>query len=266
MRWLRAACRRVVRAPGLIALVVALHLLLAAAIGGATRSAIGAAMGRSVLADDSRLWYAVLELFDRSPGLLESIRHLVAGSGIVALGFWTLAAAGVLHRLRAPAPLPRLAAAAVRGLPGVVAVTLWHLPARAALLAAAGGLAAAVVDLPWGFVAVLILAAAIAYCTCALDLARCDVVLHGGRRFHPMTAWRGFLHAAGRPAVLAASMLASFGQHACTAGAVLVVLAGSGGDSSIWLARALAALGIVLGLIRLAVAVEAGTGRLRSPY
>ena len=261
MKLITSAFARVLRAPGLVALVVALHLLLAAAVGGATRSAIGAAMEGSALADDSRLWYALFELLDRSPGLLEPIRHLIAGSAIVGLAFWTLLVAGVLHRLRAPAPLPRLAAAAVRGLPGVVVVTLWHLLPRAALLAAAGGLAAAVVDLPWGFMAVAILAVAFAFCTCALDLARCDVVLHGGRRFHPLTAWRGFVHAAGRPAVLAASMLLSLGQHACTAAVVLVVLTGTGGGLGIWLARALAILGIVLGLIRLAVAVEAGPGR-----
>ena len=258
-RLLAVAFSRVVRAPGLVALVAALHLLLAAAIGAAARSAIGAAMKGSVLVDESRLLSALLELFGRSPGLLEPIRHLIAGSSVVALGFWTLSVAGVLHRLRAPAPLPRLAAAAVRGLPGVVAVTVWHLMLRAVLLGLAGALAAVWVAGPWGAATLPMLAAVFAFCACALDLARCDLVLHGARRFHPMTAWRGFLHAAGRPAVLLPSMLLSFGQLACTVGVVLAAFAGSG----VWLARALAILGIVLGLTRLAVAACAGPRRSR---
>jgi hypothetical protein len=261
---LASAVARVLRAPGLVVLVVALHLLLAAAVGASTRSALGAAMGRYALVDGSRLWGAVFELIGRSPGLLEPILHLIAGSAVVALGSWTLLAAGVLQRLRAPAPLPRLAAAAVRGLPAVVAVTLWHLVPRAVLLAIAGALAATTFAGPWGPVAIPVLAVVLAFCACALDLARCDVVLHGGRRFHPMTAWRGFVHAAGRPAVLVPSMLASFGQLGCTCAVVVAGLTGLGGDggAAIWLARALATLGIVLGLIRLAVAVEAGPREL----
>ena len=98
----------------------------------------------------------------------------------------------------------------------------------------------------------------IAVCTCALDLARCDVVLHGARRFHPQAAWRGFLHALRRPPVLIRSMLFSFGQWACVAGIGLAAVAGLHGGPAIWLARALAVASIVLGLARLAIAVEAG--------
>lgn len=255
---------QVVRAPGLVAGIAALHLLLAAGVGFSTRLAIGASMEPYTLVDNDRLWYAVQELIGASAGLLQPARHLVAGSALIALAFWVLLAAGVLHRLRAPAPLPRLAAATIRGLPGVLAVTLWHLVARAVLLAVAGMLAAPLLTSgSWGPAGLLILAVVLAISICALDLARCDVVLHGARRFHPRTAVHGFLHAARRPAVLARSMLLCFGQWACTGAIVLAAFAGLHGGPAIWLARGLAILAIVLGLVRLAVAVEAGPYRPR---
>ncbi len=261
-RLLAGALTRVARAPGLVAVVVVLHLLLAGTVGSATRAAIGASMEPYALADNSQLWFAVLELLGTSPGLLVPIQHLIAGSAAIALAFWTLLAAGILQRLRAPAALPTLAAATVRGLPGVLAVTFWHLIPRVLLLAAAGALTAALLGAgAWGLAGIGVTAVVFAFCTCALDLARCDVVLHGARRFHPVTAWRGFLHAARRPPVLIRSMLLSLGQWACAGAILLAVVAGLHGGPAIWLARALAILGIVLGLTRQAVAVEAGPYR-----
>ncbi len=262
MSSLLGAFNRVFRAPGLVAVVAVLHLLLAGTVGSATRSALGASMEPYALADNSQLWAAILELLGTSPGLLQPIGHLIAGSAVVALAFWTLLAAGILHRLRGPSALPALAAAAVRGLPGVLAVTLWHLLLRAVLLAAFGAATAALFGAGlWGLAGLAVTALALVFCTCALDLARCDVVLHGARRFHPQTAWRGFLQAARRPAVLARSALLSFGQWACVGGILLAAFAGLHGGPAIWIARALAITGIVFGLARLAVAVEAGPYR-----
>ena len=254
-----SAFTRVLRAPGLVVMVAVLHLLLAAAVGSAARSAIGRSMGQYALFDNDRLWAAFIELSGTSPGLLAPIRHLMVGSAVIALAFWTLLAAGIIHRLRAPAPLPRLASAAARGLPGVLAVTCWHLPMRAVLLAITGALALELAGAgSWGIAGVAMMAIVLSICTCALDLARCDVVLHGARRFHPQAAWRGFLHALRRPTVLIRSMLFGFGQWACIAGIGVAAVAGLDGGPAIWLARALAIVSIVLGLARLAVAVEAG--------
>ncbi len=256
---MRTALIRVAGAPGLVVLVAALHLLPAAMVGSATRAAIGRGMEPYALIDNERLWYAMLELLGTSPGLLAPISHLIAGSAIISLALWTLAAAGIIHRLRGPAPRSRLAAIAVGEFPGVLAVTLWHLMPRLLLLAAAGGLSKALFGAgAWGLAGILILAATFAFCSCALDLARCDVVLHGARRLHPKTAWRGYLHAARRPAVLVRSMLLSFGQWACAGGVILAAVAGLHGGPAIWLARGLAVVAIVLGLTRIAVAVEAG--------
>ncbi len=255
------AFARVVRAPGLIVSIAALQLALAAVIGASTRSAVGASMRPYTLVDNDRLWFAVFELLGSSPGLLRPAVHMMAGSAVIGLLFWTLVAAGVLHRLRAPAPLPRLAAAAVRGVPGVVAVTLWHLPLRAVLLAIAGAAVSPLLTTPWGPAGLVTLILVLAFCTCALDLARCTVVLHGGRRFHPQSAWRGFAHAVRRPSVLASSAVLSLGQWACTLGLLSAAFGGLHGGPAIWLARGLAILGLILGLTRLAVAVEAGPYR-----
>jgi lysylphosphatidylglycerol synthetase-like protein (DUF2156 family) len=56
-------------------------------------------------------------------------------------------------------------------------------------------------------------------------------------------------------------MLLSAGQWLALAAIVAVAVAGLGTPWAIWLARALAILGVVLGLTRMAVAVEAGPER-----
>ncbi len=261
-RILTQAASRVARAPGLVILVAGLHLALAAGVGLTARSVIGAGMERYTLIDNRQLLFAVFELLGTSPGLLRPTGHLITGSAIISLAFWTLLAAGILHRLRASTPLPRLAAAAVQGLPGVLVTTAWHLPIRVVLLGVAGAATSPLLKHDsWGPVGLLILGSVLALCTCALDLARCDVVLHGARRFHPKTAWRGLVHALRRPAVLARSMLLSFAQWGCVLAVLLAAFAGLHGGPAIWLARGLAILGIILGLTRLAVAVEAGPYR-----
>ncbi len=258
------AASRVARAPGLIVLVVGLHLTLAAAVGFSTRSVIGASMEPYALIDNRQLLFALFELLGMSPGMLRPTGHLIVGSAVIGWGFWTLLAAGIIHRLRAANPLPRLAAAAVRGLPGVLAMTAWHLLIRAVLLGVTGAAVRPLLkDDSWGPVGLLILASVFALCICALDLARCEVVLHGARRFHPKTAWRGLVHALRRPAILAHSMLLSLAQWGCLAAVMLAAFAGLHGGPAIWLARGLAILGLLLGLTRLAVAVGAGPYRAR---
>ena len=175
-------------------------------------------------------------------------------------------AAGVLRRLHGPATLAELAAATVRGFPGVLVVTLWHLVPRAVLLAAAGALTRQLLGAQaWGLLGIALTVAAVAYATCALDLARAAVVLHGAARFHPRTAIRGYLRAARRPGVLLPSMLFSAGQWAAVAAIVGVAVAGAGSGWAIWLARALSVLAVVFGLARMAVAVEAGPEQLQRP-
>ena len=159
-------------------------------------------------------------------------------------------------------PAGRLAPATLAALPGVLATTGWHLLLRALLLASVGAAFAGLMKLgDWslaGAVAGLLL---LAFSACALDLARCNVVLYGARRFRPATAARGFREALRRPAVLLPSMLLSVGQWACVAGMLALAIDGLGVGHAIWWVRALAVVGVVLGLARVAVAVRAGPYR-----
>ena len=211
------ALRRVFGAPGLVVFAAAVQLAVAAELGAGVRTAVGAAMGRYAAVADGHLPYALVSLLIDNPGIPAGARHLLAGSAMLALALWTLLAAGILHRLHAPASASEVAATTVRGLPGVVVVTLWQLLPRLILIGLAGFLSSRILRADsWGWLGFLPILAVLGYVTCALDLARCDVVLHGAR-------------------------------HA------------------IWIARALAVLGVVFALARMAVAVGAGPPRRPSP-
>ncbi|MCP3959495.1 MAG: hypothetical protein GY719_16735 [bacterium] len=256
------ALRRVLRAPGLIVLVVAIQLVVALILGSGVRAAVGASLVPYSLATDGHLLGATFELFGDHPGLPVGFRQVAVGSSAIALVLWILLAAPVIHRLRSKTPAARLAALAFSQLPAIGVTTLWHLALRIVLLAALGLLTAPLLDHgAWGLLGVAATAVALAISTCALDLARCHVVLHGARGFHYSTALRAYREAVRRPAVLVPSMLLSFGQWTCVAGAVAVAMVMAGAGGTIWLVRGLAVLGVVLGLTRVAVAVEAGFDR-----
>ena len=253
------ALRRVGRAPGLIVLIAGFQLLTAAAFSVGVRTAIGHSMGDYAVPADGHLLAAVFELRSAHPGLLGSYQQTLVGSSLIALLFFTLLAPVIIYRLAAPRTASRLAASAIAGLPAVIVTTLWHLLPRILLLAAATTAANYLLaEDAWGLVAVAVLALTMGYCSCALDLARCHVLLHGARRFHFETALRGYLEALRRPAVLLPSLGFSICQWSCAGGMLAVAISAAGAGSSIWWIRGLALIGVVCGLARVAVAVEAG--------
>jgi hypothetical protein len=260
------AIQRVLRAPGLILTVAAIQLAVAAVLGGSLQTAVAGAMGRYAVLADGHLLYSMITLFIDNPGLPAGARELLAGSAVLALALWTLLAAGIIHRLHAPAPASEVAAAAVRGLPGMIVVTLWQLLPRLVLVGLVGALSGWILKADaWGWLGFLPLLAVLGYVTCALDLARCDVVLHGARRFHVRTALGGFAHALRRPGVLLPSMVFNAGQWICVAAILAVSISGFGSGYAIWVARGLAVLGVVFALARVAVAVAAGPMRAPEP-
>ncbi|MEE8522573.1 MAG: hypothetical protein V3T72_01475 [Thermoanaerobaculia bacterium] len=250
------ALKRVFRAPGLVLTVAAVQLTVAAVLGSSVQTAVAATMGRFAVVADGHMLYSMVSLFVDNPGVAAGARDLLAGSALLALGLWTLLAAGIIHRLSAPAPASEVAAAAVRGLPAMIVVTLWQLLPRLILIALVGGLSAKLLSADtWGWLGFAPLLAVLGYVTCALDLARCDVVLHGARRFHLMTALGGFATALRRPGVLLPSMVLTACQWGCVAAILAVSISGLGTGHAIWFARGLAVLGVVFGLARVAVAV-----------
>lgn len=252
------ALRRVLRAPGLLLAFAVLHLATAFFVGRTVRSAAGASLGPFAVLSDGHLLYSTIALLAKNPEVIASFRSLLVGSGIVTLLFWTLFSAGAITRLNARLPASEVVAAAVRNLPGVVVVTLWGLLPRAVLLGVCGA-AAAKASGGWKGAALLAAVAVLFYCVCAVDLARCHVVLHGARRFHPMTAVRAFLQALRRPGVLGASMLMSLGQWATVFLILFLAGKGLGTASAVWWARGLSVLGVFFALARISVAVGAGS-------
>lgn len=251
------ALSRVLRAPGLIVLVVAIQLLAALVLGSGVRAAVGSSLAPYSVVTDGHLLGSVFELFAEHPGLPAGFEQVAVGSSIIGLVLWILLAAPVIRRLRARTPAPRLAALAVSSLPAIGVTTLWHLAFRLVLLVVLGMSTAGLMQHgSWGLLGVVTMAVALAFCTCALDLARCRVVLRDADGFHYSTALHAFREAVRRPAVLVPSVLLSFAQWACVAGALVAAITLAGADGTIWLVRGLAILGVVLGLTRLSVAVD----------
>lgn len=252
------ALANVLRAPGLIALVAGAQLVVALVLGSGVALAADLALGRHSLAADDHLFASFLALGGRHPSLKAGYLQTVVGSGVFGLVFWTLLAGAIILRLRSPMPAARLVPKTLAALPGVMATTGWHLLVRALLLVGVGLIFAGLTEFgDWSLAGLVAMLLVLAFSACALDLARCNVMLHGARRFRFTTAARAFGEALRRPAVLLPSMLLSVGQWVCVAAMLALAIDGLGAGQTIWWVRALAVAGVVLGLTRVAVAVRA---------
>ncbi|MEM7586600.1 MAG: hypothetical protein AAF560_24640 [Acidobacteriota bacterium] len=253
------AWRRVRRAWRLVLLVVLLQLTLAAFFSSGVRAAVGRSIEPYAVLADGHLLGALAALHRDNPGLVAGYQQVMLGSLLISALTWILLSPIAITRLAAS---PIAASASLRHVPAVLATSLWHLLPRAVLLAAFGALTKRLMphDI-LGLAGIAATAIALAFCTCALDLARCHVVLHGARRFHPSTAFRAFGEAFHRPGVTLPSVLLSLAQWACAVGMLAIAIDAAGAPSTLWLVRALAVVGVLCGLTRLAVAVEAGPAR-----
>lgn len=257
MRILRAL-RRVAGAPFLVLGVVLFHLGTSKLISSTFRATVAGNLSPYSIPDGQSLLYALLEQFMDHPGILAGLRQQLMFAGLLSLLLWTALAGGIFHRLARREHFERMAIHTVRFLPGMFAVTLWHLIPRLVLLGLAGALTRRLMDHnPWGWLAAFITLLLLFYCTCALDLARASIVLNGARPFAWQTAWRGFTRAARRPSVLIASLMFSLGQWITVLALVYVAIAGFAEGLGVWPARLLSVLGIVCSLGRMAVAVDA---------
>lgn len=246
------ALKRVLSAPGLVLALWVMQMLVAWHLATPVRVAARAAMGEYAWIDDGHLLSAPIELFgDHRP-----VAALMAENGLVAviLGvvFWALAFGAVIRRISSKAPPSELAAASIRFLPCIVAQTLWVGAMRAVLVGIAVGIG---IKLPALAVVVGVVASAVMIV--AADVARVKVVLLDARRFHPATALKAVREALSHPRVLAAAGTLAVLQMLVPMIAFYLVLSDAGGAGSIWIARLLALGGLVLGLWRVAVVVEA---------
>lgn len=249
------ALKRVFGAPGLVVTLWALQLLVAWHLATPVRVAAKAAMGEYAWIDDGHLMSALVELFANDPAVVALMAENAIVASILGLVFWALAYGAVIRRLSGKTGPSELAAASVRFLPGVVAQTAWLGIVRAIPIAIA---AAAATKLPALAVVIGVITTAIT--VVAADIARVGVVLHEARPLHPLTALRALRKTLVRPRLLAAAGALAVVQMLVPLVALQLVLSDAGGSGSIWLARLLAFGGLVIGLWRIALVVDATDG------
>jgi hypothetical protein len=247
-----SALRRVLSAPGLVIGLILVQLLLGWQLAGAVRATAAASMRGYSWIDDGHLLHALSELMATHPAVGAALVQSAMTGGLLAIVFWALAYGGVITRLAGKRPARELAAASIAHLPGICAQTVYLGAVRVIPMIGIGAMASKLPAL-----AVLLGLGLTVLTVVGADIARVHIVLHGGRVWHPKTAVLALRHALKRPKLLAAAGSLAILQLIVPAILGYVVFADLAGAGSIWIARALSALGLLLGLWRIAVVVEA---------
>jgi hypothetical protein len=246
------ALRRVVFVPGFVLALWAAQLLLAKLLAGPAAAAAEAGMRGGVWFDDGHPIRAVAELMIDQPGIAAAITMSLAASAVLGGLFSVVAAPAIITRLAGERSLAQVFAAVGRELPAMVVQTGYGLVFRAACT----GLAALPITWlgPSGLVFALVLTG---FPILVLDRARVAVVLDDERRFHPMTFLRAIGHVAKRPLWWLVGSAIEAAKLSLAIGALLLVIAaGPEGVTGIWVARAAGLATLILGLWRVALAVE----------
>jgi hypothetical protein len=246
-----AALVRVLWAPGFVLALWAAQLLVAKLLAGPARAAAEAGMRGATWFDDGHRARAVAELFRVEPAVPAAIAMSLLASAILAGLFSLVAAPAILTRLDGERSLGWICGAIGRELPAMLVQTGYGLVFRAICL----GLAAIPVSLlgaPGLPLAVLVGA----FPVLVLDRARAAVVLDDARPYHPMTFLRAIGHLAKRPLWWLVGALLEALKLAVVMGALLLVIRAGPSPAAIWVARAAALAGLIVGLWRVSLAVE----------
>lgn len=246
-----SALRRVLTAPGL---VIVLWLAQAAAawlLAGIIAAAASAAMQGYAWVDDGHLLAAVAELTSNQRAVGVAMVQVAITATVLGIVFWTVTYGGIIARLEGKKPASEVAAASIKHMPGIAAQTIYIYLVRGLVMTPLGLMAAKFPSLAFvtglGVMALTIVAA---------DVARVSVVLHDARAFHPKTTIMALRRAVTRPALLARAGLLAIAGIAIPAVLVYIVMADTAGSASIWLARGLSLVGLVVGLWRIAFVVD----------
>jgi hypothetical protein len=246
-----SALVRVLVAPGFVLALWAAQLLLAKLLAGPAASAARAGMRGGVWFDDGHRIRALTEIMFDQPGIASAITMSLATSAVLAGLFSIVAAPAIITRLAGERSLARVCAAVGYGLPAMAVQTGYGLVFRAACTALS------VLPITWlgpsGLPLALLLAG---FPILVLDRARVAVILDGERRFHPMTFLRAIGHVAKRPLWWLVGAAIEAAKLGLAIGALLLVIQAGPGTSGIWVARAAGLATLILGLWRLALAVE----------
>jgi hypothetical protein len=250
------ALRRVVRAPLLWLGLCALHLGLAWSLARPVEAAARASLQIHVWPYPDRLLAGLAELFQAHPSVAAALAIAVTASAM--LGFVTalLVQGGVIQRLAAPTSAPDVARAAVAHLPALAAIAAYGLLLRLALSFAVFLTAGSNV-----LAELILLALMLTFATCSGDLAAARRVVRGDRGLHPREYAAACLDVARSPRLWLASGALTLARWAVAATIVVAAIHGLGEAWSLWAARGLACVAVLLALWRTAVAVEAVAAR-----
>ena len=226
------------------------ELVVAASAGGVVRAMARTVMQEFAAPPDGRILYALAELGEQDPALRAGVGAAIIASVVLGLVVWTIASPLLIVWLQGPRE--DTAGRWGRALLPSIAITLWHLALRIAILLA---VVMSVGPLPRG-IAFAIVVLAIAICGAALDVARVQVVAFAAPGGSVRTALAAFAVVLRHPRVLGALAGLHVLQWAL-AGAVLVITLRTGGSVP-WAGRGVALVGIALAVVRLAVALRMG--------
>lgn len=253
------ALRRVVVAPGFVLALWGAQLLLAKLLAGPARAAAKSGMRDWTWFDDGHRVRAVAELIADEPAIAGAITSSLLSTAVLATIFSVLAAPAILTRLDGQRSLAWILGATGRELPAMLVQTGYGLVFRALCLGLAGVCASLLG--PRGLPLILLLAS---FPILVLDRARAAVVLDDARPYHPMTLLRSIGHVALRPLWWLSGTLIETLKLVVVLGALVLVIQAGPSPIGIWVARAAGLAGVVLGLWRVALAVEGRSVGARS--
>lgn len=245
------ALLRVVFSPGFVLALWAMQLVLAKVLAAPVAAAAKAGMRGGVWIDDGHRIRALVELMFDEPAIAAAITTSLATSAALAGLFSIVAAPAIIAWLSGERSLARVSAAVGHHLPAMAVQTGYGLVFRAICT----GFAALPITWlgPSGLPIALIVGG---FPILVLDRARVAVVLDDERRFHPMTFLRAIAHVAKRPLWwLAGSAIEGAKLMLAIASLLLVIQAGPE-SAGLWVARAIGLATLILGLWRIALAVQ----------
>jgi hypothetical protein len=245
------ALRRVVIAPGFVLALWGAQLLLAKLLSGPGRAAAEAGMRRWTWFDDRHRVRAIVELLADEPAIAAAITSSVISAAVLAAIFSVLAAPAILTRLAGQRSLAWILGATGRELPAMLVQTSYGLVLRGICLGLAGACAAMLG--PSALPLILLLSS---FPILALDRARAAVVLDDARPYHPLTMLRAIGHVAVRPLLWVSGTVIETLKLVVVIGALVLLIEAGPGPIGIWVARAAGLAAVVLGLWRVALAVE----------
>ncbi len=245
-----AALRRLAAIPGWLVGIWLAQVALAAGVGAIVRTTVAAAMDGDHIEPGARWLYALADLGLDHPAIAAAAAASIGVAAVAGLLAWTLVVGLLLARLRADTSTAAVLHTWWKTLPGIGAQSAWHVLMRGVMLLAALSTASALPPAAGWPLVWLVWSVAIV----GLDVARTRVV-DGARPLHPRTAAVAIIDVVRHPA--------RFGPAVALAAAGTIVpllvvwlgLSQLGGAMAPLAARAVALVGVGLGLWRLAVVV-----------